>query len=396
MVDAALRMMQIETARQRVLVEGLPMPWFDGSAQLHDALLIERSWRRCLERGQSPSNRVVFDMITAPAARRTIEENRTLIAAARPVIDRLARAMHNARYFAILTNVQGIVIDADGPIDRSDWRADVITRVGTDLSEAHVGATSISIALADRQSIWLHRGEHFLHDAGVLTCAGAPIFGPDGQCIGMLDLTGIEVAERPELRHLVEEAARDIENALAAVRPHLVRLRINWPGHVLRGARDGLVCFDGDGQVTGANHVARQMLVPLAQAAATAGALPHCSELFAMPWSNIIDAARANGTRGKTTCLIPLWHGLQIEGLAEVANAAGLVSLASEDVPSNAARAPSSQAKALPPRSLRDVEWAVIQQAIDGAQGNVARAAARLGISRATLYRRLAGAKRRD
>ncbi len=47
------------------------------------------------------------------------------------------------------------------------------------------------------------------------------------------------------------------------------------------------------------------------------------------------------------------------------------------------------------PHSLRDVEWVVIQQAVDVAQGNVALAAARLGISRATLYRRLAGQKLR-
>jgi hypothetical protein len=36
----------------------------------------------------------------------------------------------------------------------------------------------------------------------------------------MLDLTGIETAERPELKHLVAQSARSIENALALSRPH--------------------------------------------------------------------------------------------------------------------------------------------------------------------------------
>lgn len=384
------RMQQIQLARQRVLVQGLPMPWFDSGAQLADALLVERAWRRCLERGQRPDDKVVFDSITPPAVRRTLEENRTLIAAARPVIDRLGQAMHNTRYFAILTNAMGIVIDADGPIDRSDYRADLITRVGTDLSEAHVGATSISIALADRQSIWLHRGEHFLADAGVLTCAGAPIFGPDGLCVGMLDLTGIEVSERPELRHLVDEAARDIENALAAVRPHLLRLRINWPGHLQRGARDGIVCVDAEGCVTGANHVARQMLAPLARAAIEGTPLPHCSELFAAPWEPLVDLARRNGAGAASTAFVPLPHGLQIEVLPRIAGLGGMAAPASSDPGFDAADHTGGA-----PHSLRDVEWVVIQQAVDVAQGNVALAAARLGISRATLYRRLAGQKLR-
>ena len=34
----------------------------------------------------------------------------------------------------------------------------------------------------------------------------------------MLDLTGIDAAERPELKHLVAQSARSIENALTLAR----------------------------------------------------------------------------------------------------------------------------------------------------------------------------------
>ncbi|HEY9222902.1 MAG TPA: helix-turn-helix domain-containing protein, partial [Variovorax sp.] len=44
---------------------------------------------------------------------------------------------------------------------------------------------------------------------------------------------------------------------------------------------------------------------------------------------------------------------------------------------------------AAPPR-LRDVETALIRKAVDEARGNVAEAARALGISRATVYRKLA------
>jgi transcriptional regulator of acetoin/glycerol metabolism len=102
----------------------------------------------------------------------------TWVPVARPVLERLGRAIANTRYFAILTDAQGIVIDVNGPIDRSDRRAQLITRIGVDLSERSVGTTAIGAVLAEQQPLWLHRGEHFFNDTSVYSCAGAPLFGP--------------------------------------------------------------------------------------------------------------------------------------------------------------------------------------------------------------------------
>ena len=41
-------------------------------------------------------------------------------------------------------------------------------------------------------TVWLHRGEHFFADTGIYSCAGAPLFGPDGTCLGMIDVTGVQ------------------------------------------------------------------------------------------------------------------------------------------------------------------------------------------------------------
>ena len=95
----------------------------------------------------------------------------------------------------------------------------------------------------------------------------------------MLDLTGIEAAERPELKHLVTQCARGIENALTLGRPHALLIRLNWPGRTLGDDTDGLLCVDADGRVTGANPAARQMIPRLG---ATAEGTAHCGDLFAM------------------------------------------------------------------------------------------------------------------
>lgn len=354
------RLRQIARARQAVLEEGRSMTdvlihgWYESA-------WIERSWQRCLREGRRPQELVAFDVVPSEQMRRVATENHMLVSAARPVLEQLSRAIASTRYFAILTNQDGVVVDAHGPIDRSDRRASLITRVGVDLSERSVGTTAIGAALAELQPVWLHRGEHFFSDTGCYSCAGAPLFGPDGACVGMLDLTGIDAAERPELKHLVAQSARSIENALVVARPHRLVLRINWPGRLLGDDDDGLVCFDGDGWITGCNSTARQMVAALA---VPGGAPVHGSELFAQPWETLFDQARQ---AEPAPVELPLWSGLRLIGLAHRAGDGAA-----------AARVP-----------LREVEIALIRKAVNDARGNVMEAARTLGISRATVYRKL-------
>jgi transcriptional regulator of acetoin/glycerol metabolism len=357
------RLLQIERARQAVMEEGRSMTdvlvhgWYEAS-------WIERSWRRCLQNGQRPQDRVGFHVVAEQQVRRVAESNHALVSAARPVLEQLGRAIASTRYFAILTNEHGVVIDTHGAIDRDDPRAAMITRIGVDLSEQSVGTTAIGAALTELQPVWLHRGEHFFQDTSCYSCAGAPVFGADGRCVGMLDLTGIDAAERPELKHLVAQSARCIENALTLARPHWLLLRLNWPGRLLGDDADGLVALDGDGWVVGSNSAARQMVAGLA---AALGGPVHWSELFAQPWEPLFDLARHSEL---APVELPLWSGLRLSCLAQPAG--------------QARRAGHARV------ALRDVEIALIRKAVSDARGNVMEAARALGISRATVYRKLA------
>ncbi|RYY54980.1 MAG: histidine kinase, partial [Comamonadaceae bacterium] len=169
----ATRLQEIERARRAVLAEQRPLTDALGP-RADERSWLERSWRRCLASGQSPQQRVAFDLLPPQAARRAEEASHGLLQAARPVMSRLARAIAGSRYFAVLTDAQGTVVGVDGAIDRSDRRAQLITRIGVDLSERSVGTTAISAALAELHPVWLHRGEHFYDDTSCYSCAGAP------------------------------------------------------------------------------------------------------------------------------------------------------------------------------------------------------------------------------
>lgn len=354
LIDQARRALLAET---RSATDALVDSWFDRS-------WITTSWRRCLARGQRPDQRVSFDQVPTTARRHAEEEHRNLLVAARPELERLASAVAPIHYFAILTDAAGTVIDTAGAIDRSDHRADAIARVGVDLSERNIGTSAIGAALGEQQPVWLHRGEHFFIDTSAYSCAGAPIFGPQGHCVGMLDLTGIEVSERPELKHRVAHSAQLIENALSLTVPHQLALRLGWSEQDTEIDGGGLICLDADGAVVSSNTPARQMLPALQ----THSRYPlHASELFALPWPTLFDQA------GKSTPLeAPVWSGLRLHVRVHSAESAN--------------KRHTIQAS---PRPLKALETELIHQAVRQSGGNVAEAARSLGLSRATVYRRL-------
>ena len=370
------RLRQIEHTRRLVLHDGLAPDGRFASAWLAD------SWRRCLARGQRPEQRVAFDLLPKQTFKRVEEANHELVAAAAPVLERLGRAIANTRYFAILTNGDGIVVNVNGPIDRRDRRVDVIARVGVDLSEPSVGTTAISAALTELRPVWLHRGEHFFCDTSVYSCAGAPLFGPDGHCVGMLDLTGVDAVERPELKHLVAQSARSIENALTLRQRHSLLLRLNWPGRPLGEESDGLVGLDDEGYVTAANQAARAMVPQLSPAPIHSGSLRvHSRDLFALPVEMLFGSARQQDAGMEA----PLWSGLRLNLQAQTAPRRSVVNNLPRTVESSPSAAPRGKSE-----TLKDLENALICKAVDVARGNVSEAARSLGVSRATVYRKLA------
>jgi len=347
------RLSQLEQARAAILHEGA-----NSSPLVPD--WITQSWQRCLSSGMKPHHQVAFDPLTQAHIRRTLDQNRELVTAAHPELERLGRAIAGTSFFAMITDANGIVIDVGSFIDRHDRRIDAIARVGVELSEQAVGTTAISAALSEKQPVWLHRGEHFFKDTSVYSCAGAPLWNGQGKCIGMLDLTGVMSQERPELKHLAALSSRSISNAFLLRQAHHLLLRMNWPGRLGGDDNDGLMLLNDEGEVLGANMQARDML------SMAPDAHFHANDLFAIPMGLLFDAASEPHAME-----VPLWSGLNLQIRSQLQHAC------------NNIQQPAATG------ALQQIQSAMISKAISQAKGNVAQAAKTLGISRATLYRKL-------
>jgi transcriptional regulator of acetoin/glycerol metabolism len=97
--------------------------------------------------------------------------------------------------------------------------------------------------------------------------------------------------------------------------------------------------------------------------------------VFASPWENLFDAA----SRQASAQELPLWSGLRLQTQA----------LRPGTRPAAAHSAKNSEPAQAMAKPLKDVQTEMIREAVQQARGNVAEAARSLGISRATVYRKL-------
>ena len=380
------RLQTIEQARNQVLQNQAPASHSIQNPKELIAPWVLRSWQRCLQQELRPNHKPFFNPVSQAQIKRIQADNHHLIQAAMPVLESLSHTLAKTRYFAVLTNPMGDVIAAHGPIDQSDPAAERITRVGVNLSEAAIGTSAIGSALIEQQTVWLHRGEHFFNETSLYSCAGAPLYGSKGECVGMLDLTGIMAEERRELCHLVEQAAGNIQNQLVLAVPHQVVLRFNWPGQSLMNSQDAIVCLDSAGFIQSSNKQARHMLGLDAFQTQNHSESPHFQDLFATDQACVMDAA----TQDMQLLCLPLWSGLCVDAVALLPHQ-HTQQLTS---PTYAKLQPITRATLVPEQAkaqqgLKEVESELIAKTLRQLKGNVAQTAKVLGISRATIYRKL-------
>jgi sigma-54 dependent transcriptional regulator, acetoin dehydrogenase operon transcriptional activator AcoR len=352
------RLEHIMARRKSVLFDGID-PNIDS--------YVEQSWLRCLQQGKRPNDAAVFQAVMASDRQYLKDANQQLLCAAQFILKDLAESIANTGYFALLTDSNGTVLQAQGRIDLNDKRAKQLTSEGVDLSENAIGTTAIGTALASKDAVWLHRGEHFLESNRIYSCAGAPIFGVNNECVGMLDLTGIEVAERQELKFLAARSARAIQDEVIKSQfqtiPQVRLLQIQWFGSSFDGAGNGLLAIRDDGQILACNRASFEWLPDLATDPA-----PSCETCFSMATPKFF--AEMYNAQSFGAASIPLWSGLQVQARWLDAHC---------ELP-----------KASEIRSdIKSHEADLIRQAMRQCKGNVETAAQRLGISRATLYRKL-------
>lgn len=297
-----------------------------GDAAARSALVA--SWSRSARlHGLDPERRRSPERLTEAEFREARERMEPVLRAAGPSLDRLFQAVGSVGCCVLLADAAGVPVERRGAsVDDAQFE-DWGLWTGAVWSEAREGTNGIGTALAEHRPVTIHRDQHFLARNTVLSCMSAPVHDATGRLAGVLD---------------VSSARDDLTEGFAALIGHAVA----------EAARR----IEGDA-FAHAFPRARIVLVPGADGAIGA--------MLAVDADDLVIGA----TRGARSLL-----GLSGDLAAApqpVADLLGNVSGASA------------------PDTLDSAERATLTRALARSGGNVSGAARALGISRATLHRKL-------
>lgn len=222
--------------------------------------VIQRSWQRSAalgvgrssasaSSGPSPSPVMASDCGDLPTL---LARNAGLVRQSRPELAMLRGEAAAAGAILVLSDAAGMVLAAEGDSDFARAAARLRLRPGANWSEAAVGTNAVGTALAERRPVAVRGAEHFLDRNGALSCAAAPIHGPDGTLLGALDMTGAAAAAHPHTLALVRLAVAQIEHRMFSdLPPEQTVLRLHRDPDLLGTVWEGILVFADETLVAG-------------------------------------------------------------------------------------------------------------------------------------------------
>ena len=402
------REQQLAWARRRFFEEGVR------PTGLVDEALIQ-SWSRCLLARRSPGTPPEFNPVSARQRQTVLWRHRHLLRAAAGELQALQLALAGGPATVLLADARGTVLHAGLAPDpgRSPLLA-CAARVGVRLDEASVGTNAPDLALRCGAPVEVRGAEHFADAAQAVHCAAAPVRGPHGRIVAVLNLSA-------EGRPFAFDAAAVVALYASAIEHRLLLdgagqalvLRLHVQAGLVDSPLAGLVSVDEQGRLRGCNAAARGLLgLP-----ASGEPLQAAEAVLGLDRAALLGCARRDGPLP-----LQLPSGLQVwlraqaatrggdDGVADdraaddrAANqgaaddgdgSAGAWPGATTDAPDapdrgDAPAGPDGGADAAPPgpASLRDTHRALVARTLAECGGNVSAAARRLGVSRGLIYR---------
>ena len=340
-----------------------------------------QSWSRCVQSQRDPVERIAFNPVTPSRVHSALARSQMLLQAAAPDLDQLEHTLAGTACTAILTDPQGVVVHATrSAADHGEVLVPLARRIGVNLDEEHIGTGAPGVTLRTGQPCLVRGGEHFFGHLQMLHCAAAPIRDVSGRIAAVLDLT---CEGRPfgfDAAALVALYATTIENQLLRAQSceHIV-VHLQTTPALLGTPMEGLAGLDANGRIAWINNVGARLL-----GVAQGDAGLHADAVFGITTNRL-----ALLTRSANAALHRLPNGLNVWVAARMQARDGAGPLFQLRAPAMPEPAEVRSAAPASVGTLRDSDRHLIVQTLQACEGNVSKAARRLGVSRGLVYRHL-------
>ena len=223
--------------------------------------VISASWNRSADCFHiDPSSRRAPSVLSGTELKERQEPLERLAHIASEEINNLYSIVRDAGYVVLLCDSQGIAVDYRGDAKVADEFKYWGIWLGGVWSEDIEGTNGIGTCIEQQRPVSVHLNQHFRSRHTGLSCSGAPIFGPDGSLLAVIDVSAMNPS-LSEQAHLLTgpltiSTARSIEE-----RSFRDAFRREWIAAIPDTSGEGmLLAVDDASRIVGADRKARQAL----------------------------------------------------------------------------------------------------------------------------------------
>ncbi|TEB15794.1 Acetoin catabolism regulatory protein [Pelotomaculum sp. FP] len=213
------------------------------------------SWSRCAGYNIDPYRLNDTDILSQRALRERLRENKQLLETAGPVIQNLYGLLKGSGYTVFLTDNQGYILASEGDPDFTAKAQKILLSVGANWHESVRGTNAIGTTLATQQPVNINSWQHYCRENHFIVCSAAPIWGSNGELLGVLDVTGNYQRAHPHTLALVVSAVSLIQHRLALSDSNRKLVIADlYTDTIMESSGEGYVCVDGSDKITRVNH----------------------------------------------------------------------------------------------------------------------------------------------
>jgi transcriptional regulator of acetoin/glycerol metabolism len=258
---------------------------------------IRASWERCFDIGLDPFGRPRLARIDDLELERLKEENDFVKRLAKIEMENLHRQIAGSNFTIVFANNEGIILDSI--VDFSTTRKD-----GGRISPGYIwreednGTNALGLVAAIRKPVIVHGDEHYFKEHAGLTCAAAPIYGLEGETVGIIDATSDCRSRQRHTLALVEMSCVTVEKGLFRARhKNNVVFEIHNRREFLGTLQSAMIALDCNGFLMEASRQARFFLQGISLKARI-----HFDEIFRTPLKEFLRLLQGGGTIDITDC----------------------------------------------------------------------------------------------
>lgn len=216
---------------------------------------IARSWRRSLDNGINafqPLSTATLDGVELEKKR---SKHHLLLTQAKPEITALYEQIAHSYSMVALTDAEGVILHSEGQHLLVDLAPSEIMSPGYSWCEQERGTNAIGTAIVEQQPVAVQGAEHFVEQLHGFSCYAVPIFGPNQQLLGTLNVTNAFAAHQQHTLALVKMAAQQIDNRVfRACYQGPLALHFHTTADFIGSAWEGNAVFSRDGELLAINR----------------------------------------------------------------------------------------------------------------------------------------------